>query len=77
MSRCHYSDRPDYANIKCTVTPEELRRIWIRDDASIMRNPSVDRIDPDKDYTADNIRIIPLTENVGARRSRPRKETAI
>ena len=70
MSRCDRPGRPDYAGVKCLITPDDIHDAWRRDNADAMKHPSIDRIDPDGNYTPDNIRIVELRDNVRARRKR-------
>lgn len=72
-NRCNKKNHPSYdrygaKGIKCLITLPELKRLWIRDKASLLKRPSIDRIDPDKHYTFDNCQFIELTENVLKRR---------
>jgi hypothetical protein len=50
--------------IKASISKEEVRNLWNRDNAEKMKNPSIDRVDPNKDYTYKNCRFIELSENV-------------
>ena len=50
-------------NFKCKVKPKQLRALYFRDKAWLLKTPSVDRIDPDKGYSEDNIRWIEWEEN--------------
>jgi hypothetical protein len=45
------------------LTQEEGERLWIRDNASALVKPSLDRINPDGNYTFDNCRFIEHREN--------------
>ena len=49
--------------IKCLITADELKKLWIRDKAYLMKRPSIDRIDPDGHYILHNCRYIELSEN--------------
>lgn len=61
---------PSYRNIKCLITKDELKKLWIRDNANIMKQPSIDRIDTCGHYSFDNCRYIEMQENI----SRPKKK---
>jgi len=52
-----------YANAKCLISTAELKELWFRDKGYEMKNPSIDRIDPSKDYTKDNCRYLEMKEN--------------
>lgn len=53
-----------YKNVKCLITKDELRLLWIRDSALDMKKPSIDRIDSKGDYSINNCRYIELEENI-------------
>lgn len=55
----HYGGR----GIRCHLAPNEIQAIWERDKAHLLRSPSLDRIDSDKDYTKDNCRFIEQRDN--------------
>ena len=52
-----------YANVKMLMNPAQLKELWLRDKGSELKNPSIDRIDPDGDYSFENCRYIELSEN--------------
>jgi hypothetical protein len=62
-SRC--SHHPDYVNrgIRCLITKDELRELWFRDQAYLMKQPSIDRIDTNGQYTKENCRYMEKLEN--------------
>lgn len=49
--------------IKCLITSEELKELWFRDKAYLLKKPSIDREDNDGHYCLDNCRFIEFTEN--------------
>lgn len=49
--------------IKVLLNAKDLEIIWKRDGADALKKPSLDRIDPDKDYTPSNVRIIEFKLN--------------
>ena len=66
--RCNNPNHPKYKfygakNIRRSITSSELKRMWYRDKAFLMKSPSVDRIDPTKDYSYDNCRYLEMEEN--------------
>ena len=52
-----------YIGKKLTITSDELKAIWFRDNAEEMQHPSIDRIDLTGDYTKENCRYIEMSEN--------------
>ena len=54
-----------YVGIQMLMTREDLKSLWIRDNAALMKNPSIDRINPDGDYRLDNCRYLEMKENRG------------
>lgn len=50
--------------IKCLITANELKALYIRDKASEMKKPSIDRINPKDHYTFENCRYIENRANV-------------
>ena len=50
--------------IKCKITSDEVRRLWIRDKAHLMKRPSIDRINNDGHYSFNNCRFIEIEKNI-------------
>ena len=76
--RCNdpnFDSYPSYGGrgIKFLLTPKQGRELWVRDGAYLMDNPSIDRIDPSKDYAFDNCRFIELTHNIKRKKYKNRK----
>ena len=55
----YYFDR----GIRCLIKPIDLKNYFFRDRAWEMKQPSIDRIDPDKSYEPGNVRWIEFSEN--------------
>lgn len=53
--------------IKLLMKPNDFKYLWFRDKAYLMKAPSIDRINPNENYTLDNCRFIELSENVRRR----------
>ncbi len=51
--------------IKDYITTENLKFLWFRDKAYLMKHPSIDRIDEKGHYALENCRYIELSENIG------------
>jgi len=49
--------------IKCLITEEELKKLWLRDKAYLMKKPSIDREDNDNNYCYDNCQFLEFEEN--------------
>lgn len=52
-----------YINRKCLITADELKILWFRDKAYLLKSPSIDRIDNERDYTFENCRYIERRDN--------------
>jgi len=66
--RCENPKNPSYCRyggrgIKCNITKEEIRKLWERDKAYLMKQPSIDRIDNDCHYIYNNCQFIEKSEN--------------
>ena len=56
--------------IKCLITSEELKFLWFRDKAYLMKNTQISRRNHDKDYIFDNCTYIEKLDNVSERNRR-------
>lgn len=81
--RCNNKNDARYRNyggrgIKCFLTMENMKCLWVRDKAYLMENPSIDRIDNNGHYIFDNCRFIELADNISKAhfgKSKPKKLT--
>lgn len=49
--------------IRCLLTNEEVKTLWLRDRAHDLKHPAIDRINPNDHYTFKNCRFIEASEN--------------
>jgi len=61
--RYRNNTRKDRLNIKNFLKKEDYKYLWFRDKAYLLKRPSLDRINPLKNYTLKNCRFIELSEN--------------
>lgn len=52
-----------YRNIKNLITPQEIKVLWFRDKANLMKRPSLDRKNSKKNYTFKNCRFVEFNDN--------------
>lgn len=52
-----------YQNMKCILTSEQLKILWFKNKAYLMKRPSIDRKNSNKHYTFSNCQYIELSEN--------------
>jgi len=50
--------------IKALITKEEIKKLWCRDKAYLLKQPSIDRINNIEHYTYSNCRFIEMNENI-------------
>lgn len=63
-SRCfNITDRYTQRGIKFLLTEPEIKYLWFRDKAWLLKKPSLDRINGFKNYSFDNCRFIELHKN--------------
>ena len=53
--------------VKCLITLDEVRMLYLRDNAGDMKQPSIDRIYGDGNYVFGNCRFIEAAENARRR----------
>lgn len=64
INRCTWKKHPYYQRgIKNFLNIDNVKYLWNRDKAYLMKNPSIDRIDIYGNYTIENCRFIELIEN--------------
>ena len=67
-SRCRGIGNSSYyryggRGIECLLSMDDVRSLWIRDGASKMKHPSIDRINPNGNYQFGNCRFIEVAMN--------------
>ena len=77
--RCNNKKTPYYKNyggrgIKCLITEKELKKLWFRDKAYLMKKPSIDREDNNGNYILENCRYIERSLNTARRNKRVSKK---
>ena len=70
--RCNYPNTHGYKyyggkGIKNHLTYSDLNFLWERDNAIMMKQPSIDRRDSNRDYTLDNCRFVEMLVNIKGR----------
>ncbi len=68
VQRCRTERLYVHQGIRCRISVDEIRELWLRDRAEDMESPSIDRIDPRADYVFHNCRFIEIKDNVSRKR---------
>lgn len=70
-TRCLYDTNSSYykRGIPHTATLADFKEVWIRDNATNMKEPSINRIDSSLGYFKDNIEYMELSENLECKKS--------
>lgn len=66
--RCSYKKEKQYRSywgrgIKCFLTKGGIKFLWFRDRGCLMKRPSIDRINNNKNYVLENCQFLELEEN--------------
>lgn len=67
----------NYKNRKITITLNNLKSLWFRDKAWLLKRPSIDRKDNTKGYSFKNCRYIELAKNVQRANSKSTKQLTL
>lgn len=65
-SRTRKPPKKCYRGLICTLTKDEIKKLWFRDKAHLLKYPSLDRKDSRSGYYYENCRFIELYENCTA-----------
>lgn len=63
ISNCNYKYYGG-RGIKCSLTIEDVKYLWLRDKAKLMKKPSIDRIHNNGNYSLHNCRFIEHSKNI-------------
>jgi hypothetical protein len=67
--RCGVSGKYRKRGIRKYISSLEIKRLWFRDRAWLLKWPSIDRIDTNGNYTFKNCRFIEFKENCSRKRN--------
>lgn len=65
-ARCNLKNKNKFytkRGIKCFLTVEQMKYLWIRCDAHLLESPCIDRINPEGHYEVENCRFIEVRHN--------------
>ena len=69
--KCKAYNRYGGRGIKCLITEDEIKQLWIRDKTWLLKQPCIDRIDNDGNYEFSNCEYIERGENTGKDKRKP------
>lgn len=71
-TRCRYDSNSSYyqRGIEHSLTVADFKELWKRDSASSLKEPSINRIDPNLGYIKGNVEYIELEDNLKGKQSK-------
>jgi hypothetical protein len=61
--RCRPNEKYGKRGILFLMTCDDFKKLWFRDKAYLLKQPSIDRVDNDGNYAYENCRFIEMKEN--------------
>ena len=71
LGRCSLKGFYGKAGIKNCLSVKDIKRLWFRDKAYLMKCPSIDRVDTYGDYTLTNTRFVEFEYNQSRSKRKP------